>query len=112
DEDLEEFTMLHEHLEEHGAYSMERDVETVLKRMGFAPEDFQKQTESLSGGEKTRLALARLLLEEPELLILDEPTNHLDLQATEWLEKWIRQYHGAVLLVSHDRSFLENTADK
>lgn len=112
DEDLEEFTMLHEHLEEHGAYSMERDVETVLKRMGFAPEDFQKKTESLSGGEKTRLALARLLLEEPELLILDEPTNHLDLQATEWLEKWIRQYHGAVLLVSHDRSFLENTADK
>ncbi len=111
-EDLEEFALLHEHMEEHGAYSMERDVQTVLKRMGFEPEDFDKSTESLSGGEKTRLALARLLLEEPDLLILDEPTNHLDLQATEWLEKWIRQYHGAVLLVSHDRSFLENTAEK
>ena len=80
--------------------------------MGFEEDEFDKPTDALSGGEKTRLAIARILLEEPDLLILDEPTNHLDLQATEWLENWITQYHGAVLLVSHDRTFLEATAQR
>src|SRR5471030_2549815 len=80
--------------------------------MGFTEDEFDKPTSKLSGGEKTRLAIARLLLEEPDLLILDEPTNHLDLQATEWLEGWLKGYHGAVLLVSHDRAFLDNTAER
>lgn len=111
-DDLDEFAMLHEHFEETEGYAAERDVHAILGRMGFEESDHGRLTDSLSGGEKTRLALARLLLEEPELLILDEPTNHLDLQATEWLESWIRSYHGAVLLVSHDRTFLENTAGK
>jgi ATP-binding cassette subfamily F protein 3 len=109
---LEEYALLHEHFLEAEGYSVEHDVRTVLLRMGFAEEEFSRQTALLSGGEKTRLALARLLLEEPDLLILDEPTNHLDLQATEWIEDWIRGYHGAVLLVSHDRAFLENTAER
>lgn len=110
EEELEEYALLHEHFMESEGYSLDRDVRTVLQRMGFTEEEFEKKTDILSGGEKTRLALARLLLEEPDLLILDEPTNHLDLEATEWLERWINAYHGAVLLVSHDRTFLENTA--
>lgn len=111
-DELEEYALLHEHFLDAAGYSAEHDVRTVLLRMGFTEEEFTKSTDSLSGGEKTRLALARMLLEEPDLLILDEPTNHLDLQATEWLEGWLRAYHGAVLLVSHDRAFLENTADR
>jgi ATP-binding cassette subfamily F protein 3 len=111
-EDLDEYALVHEHFLEAEGYSTERDVRVVLNRMGFDESEFGKRTEKLSGGEKTRLALARLLLEEPDLLILDEPTNHLDLQATEWLERWVAGYHGAVLLVSHDRAFLESTADR
>lgn len=108
DEDLEEYASLHEHFIEAEGYSAERDVRTVLLRMGFTEDELQKPSGKLSGGETTRLALARLMLEEPDLLILDEPTNHLDLQATQWLEGWLRSYPGAVLVVSHDRAFLEN----
>jgi ATP-binding cassette subfamily F protein 3 len=111
-DDLDEYAMLHEHFMEAEGYSAERDIRVVLQRMGFTEDEFSKPTAKLSGGEKTRLAIARLLLEEPDLLILDEPTNHLDLQATEWLEGWIRGYHGAVLLVSHDRAFLDSTAER
>jgi len=112
DDDLEEYSRLHEHFMEAQGYSAERDVRFVLQRMGFTEDELNKPTSALSGGERTRLALARMLLEEPDLLILDEPTNHLDLQATEWLEGWIRSYPGAVLLVSHDRAFLQNTAER
>jgi ATP-binding cassette, subfamily F, member 3 len=111
-DEIDEYALLHEHFLEAEGYSAESDVRTVLLKMGFTEEEFSRPTANLSGGEKTRLAIARLLLEEPDLLILDEPTNHLDLQATEWLESWLRQYHGAVLLVSHDRTFLENTAER
>jgi ATP-binding cassette subfamily F protein 3 len=111
-DDLEEYALLHEHFLENEGYSVERDVRVVLQRLGFEQEDLSKPTSMLSGGERTRLAISRLLLEEPDLLILDEPTNHLDLQATEWLEAWVRGYHGAVLLVSHDRAFLDSTAER
>ncbi|MFZ4506887.1 MAG: ABC-F family ATP-binding cassette domain-containing protein [Fimbriimonas sp.] len=111
-EDLDEYALLHEHFLDAEGYSAERDVRVVLQRMGFEEAEFTKPTAKLSGGEKTRLAIARLLLEEPDLLILDEPTNHLDLQATEWLESWLIGYHGAVLLVSHDRAFLDRTAER
>ncbi len=110
--DLEEYALVQEHFLEAEGYSAERDVRSVLLKMGFEEHEFDRPTDRLSGGEKTRLALARILLEEPDLLILDEPTNHLDLQATEWLENWVRGYHGAVLLVSHDRAFLDATAGR
>lgn len=109
DQDLDEYAHLVEHFSETNQFSTERDVTKVLEYMGFSLDDLGKSTDSLSGGEKTRLALSRILLEEPDLLILDEPTNHLDLQATEWLENWIKSYQGAVLIVSHDRIFLQNT---
>lgn len=112
EDELEEYATLHEHFLELEGYRAESDVRTVLMQMGFTPDEFDKPTSALSGGEKTRLALARLLLEEPDLLILDEPTNHLDLQATEWLEGWIRSYPGAILVVSHDRTFLEAGFDR
>lgn len=111
-EDLEEFSLLQEHFIDGGGYAIETDFRVVLQRMGFEEAEFDKDVSSLSGGEKTRLALAKLLLREPDLLILDEPTNHLDLEATEWLESWIRGYHGAVLLVSHDRIFVQNVCER
>jgi ATP-binding cassette subfamily F protein 3 len=112
DEELDEYAILHEHFIDAQGYSAERDVRIVLQRLGFDEAEFAKPSSALSGGEKTRLALAVMLLEEPDLLILDEPTNHLDLQATEWLEEWIQSYRGSVLLVSHDRRFLEKVATR
>lgn len=112
DGELNEYALLHEHFIDAQGYSAERDVRIVLQRLGFDEAEFSKPSSALSGGEKTRLALAVMLLEEPDLLILDEPTNHLDLQATEWLEEWIQSYRGSVLLVSHDRRFLEKVATR
>lgn len=111
-EDIEEYSMLQEHFLEQKGYSVDSNVRSVLQRMGFDEAEFDKSVGALSGGETTRLTLAKLLLEEPELLILDEPTNHLDLEAAEWLENWLRDYRGACLMVSHDRSFLEKTVDR
>ncbi len=112
DDLLSEFALLHERIEESRAFAAEHTVRSVLEQMGFTPEDEDRPVSSLSGGERTRLSLARLLLEQPDLLILDEPTNHLDLDAVVWLEEWLKTYPGAVLLVSHDRVFLERTVQK
>lgn len=112
DEELAEYAALHEHFLDAEGYSAERDIRTVLLKMGFREDDFDKPAKSLSGGERTRLALARQILEEPDLLILDEPTNHLDLSATEWLESWLQSYPGAVLVISHDRTFLESVGSR
>ncbi|MCC7101509.1 MAG: ABC-F family ATP-binding cassette domain-containing protein [Fimbriimonadaceae bacterium] len=112
EDDLEEYSRLQEHFHSEGGYAVENDLKFVLKRLGFEEEEWSKPVHALSGGEKTRLALVKLLLEEPDLLILDEPTNHLDLEAIEWLESWIRGYGGAVLIVSHDRTFLQSVAER
>ena len=110
--ELEEFSVLHEHFLDNRGYAAATDVRLVLNRMGFSEDEFDKKASRLSGGEKTRLTLARILLEEPDLLLLDEPTNHLDLEGVEWLEEWLKNYRGAVITVSHDRRFLENVATR
>ncbi len=88
-------------------YHLEMKVATVLRGLGFEQDDFQKATDHLSGGWQMRLALAKLLLGQPDLLLLDEPTNHLDLEARNWLEAYLEAYPGSVILVSHDRYFLD-----
>ncbi len=89
------------------AYNMDTQIKKVLNGMGFPADTWSKKAGVLSGGEQTRLRLARLLLERPDILILDEPTNHLDLETMEWLESHLKTYRGAVLVVSHDRYFLD-----
>ncbi len=89
------------------AYNMDTQIKKVLNGMGFPADTWTKKAGVLSGGEQTRLRLARLLLERPDILILDEPTNHLDLETMEWLENYLKTYRGAVLVVSHDRYFLD-----
>jgi ATP-binding cassette, subfamily F, member 3 len=88
-------------------YQYEADTRSVLHGMRFYPDDYTKQVNLLSGGQKTRLALAKMLLSSPDLLILDEPTNHLDIETLSWLEKYLVNYEGALLIVSHDRYFLD-----
>lgn len=111
-EGAEELALLQERYREAEGYLAEQQIELVLKRMGFGEADFDRSVGQLSGGEKTRLALARLLLEEPDLLILDEPTNHLDLAALDYLENWLQNFRGSVLTVSHDRQFLDAVAQR
>ncbi len=94
-----------------GGYHAEGELDIVLPRLGFAESVWSKRVGSCSGGEQTRLALAKIVLSRPDLLVLDEPTNHLDIHATEWLEGFLRAYDGAVLLVSHDRYFLDAVTD-
>ncbi len=93
-----------------GGYEVDSRVRKVLAGMGFPADRFEQSVQSLSGGQKTRLQLAKLLLEEPDLLLLDEPTNHLDLETVEWLEDHLMRYRGSVLVVSHDRFFLDRVA--
>lgn len=106
---LEEYAALHDRWEAMGGHDLARDVSRVLTAMGFAESDWSRPVATLSGGQKTRLALARMALAGTEVLLLDEPTNHLDLSAIEWLETYLNDFGGAVILVSHDRRFLENT---
>ena len=104
---LEEYNRLHTAFEAGDGYLIDVKINTILNGMGFAGRDRETLISTLSGGEKTRLALCKLLLEEPELLILDEPTNHLDFRTLIWLEDYLKGYKGALLIVSHDRFFLD-----
>lgn len=107
DRDLARYTELMEEYEKQGGYTYRSELAAVLRHMGFADEDFDKKIEVLSGGERTRLALSCMLLRKPDILILDEPTNHLDLKMLDWLETYLKNYQGTLLVVSHDRYFLD-----
>lgn len=102
-----EYSSLSSYFELHDGYNTDFKIKQILNGMGFSELEYDREISSLSGGEKTRLALAKLLLEQPELLILDEPTNHLDLKTLIWLENYLKTYRGAILIVSHDRYFLD-----
>lgn len=93
-------------------YGYKSDIRGVLIGLGFNEEDFDKEVKLLSGGQKSRLSLAKLLLENPDILLLDEPTNHLDIEAINWLEKFLKDYRGATLIISHDRFFLDNVVNR
>lgn len=119
DHDSAEYTKLIAQYERDSAYFEHREgyqidlkIKTVLTGMGFSDKSYDFNIAALSGGEKTRLALAKLLLEEPELLILDEPTNHLDFRTLTWLEEYLQSYKGGLLIVSHDRYFLDKMVTK
>ena len=100
---------LYEHAD---GYNYENRIKIVLHGLGFAEEEWDKPAENFSGGQKTRIMLAAALVKEPDMLILDEPTNHLDIRMTEWLEGYLRDFKGGLLVVSHDRSFLNNVTSK
>ncbi len=106
-----EYASLTEAFERQDGYAWQSAVQGVLAGLGFTKAQQGQLSESLSGGERTRLCLARLLLQKPDLLLLDEPTNHLDLQALAWLENYLSQYRGTVLIISHDRYFLDHVCD-
>jgi ATP-binding cassette subfamily F protein 3 len=108
---LARYGPMQEAFERAGGYTYPARVRRVLRGLGFQPESYGQPLRTLSGGERTRALLARLLLKDPALLILDEPTNHLDIQAVEWLEGWLHAWPGAAIVVSHDRYFLDRTVD-
>jgi ATP-binding cassette, subfamily F, member 3 len=95
-----------------GGYTMEADIEKVLLGLGFEKNDFQRLTDEFSGGWRMRIELGKILLQNPDTLLLDEPTNHLDIESIQWLEEFLRNYRGAVVLVSHDRAFLDNVTNR
>ena len=116
DEELEQllssYSLLTHQYESENGYAYKSEITGVLKGLGFSEEDFSKPLNTLSGGQKTRVALGRLLLLKPDLILLDEPTNHLDMSSISWLETYLLNYKGAVIIVSHDRFFLDRIANK
>lgn len=109
---LKKYTDMTHRFEAINGYAYKSEITGILKGLGFNEEDFEKKVAALSGGQKTRIALGKLLLQNPDLIILDEPTNHLDLNSIAWLETYLLNYKGAVIIVSHDRYFLDKIATK
>ncbi len=107
----EEYTRLQDEFLDLGGYYYEKEYDTMLKRFGFTQEDKGKRLSDFSGGQRTKLAFIKLLLSKPDILLLDEPTNHLDISTIEWLEGYLRSYNRAVVVVSHDRMFLDKIVD-
>ena len=109
---LELYNRLNTEFEQKNGYACKSEIVGVLKGLGFTEDEFSKQVDTLSGGQKTRVALGKLLLAKPDLILLDEPTNHLDMQSIEWLENFLINYSGAVIIVAHDRYFLNRVVSK
>ena len=112
EEQLREYDNLVNRFQSGGGYEMDVEVDKICNGLGITPEQRGQEFDSLSGGEKTRVNLARLLLEKTDILLLDEPTNHLDLRSVEWLEGYINAFKGTVLAISHDRYFIDQVADR
>lgn len=104
---IKDYTTCTELYTNRGGYTYKAEISRVLKGLGFTEEDYPKSIDILSGGQKTRVALCKLLLTKPDILLLDEPTNHLDLEAIEWLEEYLKTYKGSIVIISHDRYFLD-----
>ena len=109
---MEQYHQLTLTYEQKNGYQAESEIAGVLKGLGFTESEFSKRTDTLSGGERTRVALGRLLLSSPDIILLDEPTNHLDLNAIRWLETYLQNYKGTVIIVAHDRYFLDRVVSK
>jgi len=112
DEALNQFGEIQHKLENSGSYTLQADIERILVGLGFDEEDFKRSTTEFSGGWLMRIALAKLLLQNPTYLLLDEPTNHLDIESLQWIESFLKNYEGAVIIVSHDRAFLDNVTNR
>lgn len=112
DDKVNRLTQLQEKYEQAGGYALQSKAEEVLEGIGFSTHDLHRPLNEFSGGWRMRVMLAKLLLEKPSLLMLDEPTNHLDLPSIEWVENYLKNYEGAVIIVSHDRRFLDNVINK
>jgi len=109
---INEFNVLEERFRMAGGHDTAAEISQVLSGLGFSQYDFERQTSEFSGGWRMRIELAKILLLKPELLLLDEPTNHLDIESIMWLERWLKNYSGAVVLVSHDRLFLDASTNR
>ncbi|MDE7267631.1 MAG: ABC-F family ATP-binding cassette domain-containing protein [Lachnospiraceae bacterium] len=109
---LKKYTNMTHRFEDINGYAYKSEITGILKGLGFGEDEFNKKVATLSGGQKTRIALGKLLLQKPDLIMLDEPTNHLDLNSIAWLETYLLNYKGAVIIVSHDRYFLDKIATK
>jgi len=109
---IQEFTELNDRFHLLGGDSIEAEAEKVLKGLGFKPKDFDRLTDEFSGGWQMRIELAKMLLQRPDFLLLDEPTNHLDIESIIWLEGFLKTYSGAVIVISHDKQFLDNTTER
>ena len=108
---IKDYTTLQDLYSHNGGYVYKGEISRVLKGLGFLEDDFSKNIDTLSGGQKTRVALCKLLLRKPDIILLDEPTNHLDLEAIAWLEDYMKNYKGTVLVISHDRFFLDSVTN-
>ena len=108
---VEKFAKLNDEYEILGGYTYKSEMASILSSFGFSESDKQKKLSEFSGGQKTKIAFIKLVLSKPDLLILDEPTNHLDIKAINWLEDYIANYKKSVVIVSHDRAFLDNTVN-
>ena len=112
DEKLKRYENIQLNFEHNDGYTIDAQIKSVLTGLQFTEDDLERRVEEFSGGQKTRLALGKMLLTKPDLLLLDEPTNHLDMATVEWLEQYLTSYAGAVVIISHDRYFLDRTVDK
>lgn len=112
EEALMQFGEIQHKLENSGSYTLQADIERILAGLGFDEKDFSRSTTEFSGGWLMRIALAKLLLRQPTYLLLDEPTNHLDIESLQWIEAFLKNYEGAVIIVSHDRAFLDNVTNR